>query len=60
MEEKRKQDDLIKLRRLHREDLFYPDDYEEDEINEQASNDNDNDNNNDNNYDIYNEEEEDE
>ena len=60
MEEKRKQDDLIKLRRLHREDLFYPDDYEEDEINEQASNDNDNENNNDNNYDIYNEEEEDE
>ena len=53
MKEKRKQDDLIKLRGLHRKDLFYPDDYEEDEINEQSSNNNDDNNNN-----INNEEEE--
>ena len=51
MKEKKKQDDLIKLRGLHRQDLFYPDDYEEDEIDEQS-------NNNDDNNNINNEEEE--
>ena len=42
MNEKRKQDALIKLRGLHRQDLFYPDDYEEEEINEEVNNNNDN------------------
>ncbi len=31
MEEKKKQDDLIKLRGLHRQDLFYPDDEDEED-----------------------------
>ena len=42
MNEKKKQDDLVKLRGLHRQDLFYPDDEEEDENNELFQNKNDN------------------
>ena len=46
MKEKKKQDDLIKLRGLHRQDLFYPDDYEENEIDEQSIHNNDDNNDN--------------
>jgi len=42
MNEKKKQDDLVKLRGLHRQDLFYPDDEEEDDNNELFQNKNDN------------------
>ena len=46
MNEKKKQDDLVKLRGLHRQDLFYPDEEDEDDNNEIFQNKNDNKNNN--------------
>ena len=42
MNEKKKQDDLVKLRGLHRQDLFYPDEEDEDDNNELFQNKNDN------------------
>ena len=42
MNEKKKQDDLVKLRGLHRQDLFYPDEEDEDDNNEIFQNKNDN------------------
>ena len=42
MNEKKKQDDLVKLRGLHRQDLFYPDEEDEDDNNEMFQNRNDN------------------
>ena len=42
MNEKKKQDDLVKLRGLHRQDLFYPDEEDEDDDNELFQNKNDN------------------
>ena len=60
MKEKKKQDDIVKLRRLHRQDLFYPDEDEEDEeddINEHVKNNNDNNINNINYYQNQNNEE---
>ena len=42
MNEKKKQDDLVKLRGLHRQDLFYPDEEDEDDNNEMFQNKNDN------------------
>ena len=57
MKEKKKQDDIVKLRRLHRQDLFYPDEDEEDDINEQIKNNNDNNINNINYYQNQNNEE---
>ena len=57
MKEKKKQDDIVKLRRLHRQDLFYPDEDEEDDINEQIKNNNDNNINNINYYQNKNNEE---
>ena len=42
MNEKKKQDDLVKLRGLHRQDLFYPDQEDEDDNNELFQNKNDN------------------
>ena len=42
MNEKKKQDDLVKLRGLHRQDLFYPDEEDEDDNNERFQNKNDN------------------
>ena len=38
MIEKKKQDDLVKLRGLHRQDLFYPDEEDEDDNNEMFQN----------------------
>ena len=46
MKEKKKQDDLIKLRGLHRQDLFYPDDEDDDYLNIQNKNKNKNKQNN--------------
>ena len=57
MKEKKKQDDIVKLRRLHRQDLFYPDEDEEDDINEHVKNNNDNNINNINYYQNQNNEE---
>ena len=42
MNEKKKQDDLVKLRGLHRQDLFYPDEEDEEDNNEMFQNKNDN------------------
>ena len=42
MNEKKKQDDLVKLRGLHRQYLFYPDEEDEDDNNEIFQNKNDN------------------
>ena len=42
MKEKKKQDDLIKLRGLHRQDLFYPDDEDDDYLNIQSKKKNEN------------------
>ena len=55
VKEKKKQDDVIKLRGLHRQDLFYPDDEDEDDKYEIKDN-----NNNDNNDNINNEQNHDE
>ena len=48
MKEKKKQDDLIKLRGLHRQDLFYPD--EEDDLYTIDKTHNEPNNNNNNNF----------
>ena len=42
VKEKKKQDDLVKLRGLHRQDLFYPDEEDEEDNNEMFQNKNDN------------------